>query len=322
MQRRALFLALVFVSSYACRGEPSLAVPEAPATKTATLAMAAPPPPPVNPTEELAKQGFLFVHARIEKSLEASVVAAIGGEVGSPLSQVLNRALIWWVRPQSDIRPGDEVDAVYSLRNGEEPLVHAIWFKSGKMGRSYHALRYQPVGQKYARWFEPDGTELEKRLVGGPIKEYEQVTSLIKDGRRHKGVDFKTATGTEVSSPWNGTVVRRNWGGRGNGNCVDIQDDKTGLNAYFLHLSEIDASIRPGSRVKIGQRLGASGNTGHSTAPHLHYQIVRGEQVLDPFEVHATERIKLPPGELPNLEALTKRFLPLRAQSNAAAGDL
>ncbi|MFO0725848.1 MAG: M23 family metallopeptidase [Myxococcota bacterium] len=324
MQRRALFLALVFAPSYACRGEPNAAGSAiVDAAKTTTVAaVAPPPPPPPNPVEELSKAGFHGIHVRIERSLELAVTHEIGSEEGSRLSQVINRALIWWIRPQSDLRPGDEIDAVYSLRGAEEPLVHAIWFKSGKLGKEVHAVRYTPVGQKYGRWFEPDGTELEKRLVGGPIKEYEQVTSLIKDGRHHKGVDFKTSTGTEVSSPWNGTVVRRNWGGHGNGNCVDIQDEKSGLNAYFLHLSEIDPAMQPGARIKVGQRIGASGNTGHSTAPHLHYQIVRGSQVLDPFEVHATERIKLPPSEVPNLEALTQRFLPLRAPHNDAAGDL
>ena len=49
--------------------------------------------------------------------------------------------------------------------------------------------------------------------------------------------------------------------------------------------------------MKKGEVFAKSGNTGHSFAPHLHYQLMLGEKVIDPFESHKTTRVSLPPTE-------------------------
>jgi murein DD-endopeptidase MepM/ murein hydrolase activator NlpD len=54
--------------------------------------------------------------------------------------------------------------------------------------------------------------------------------------------------------------------------------------------------------VKKGQEIARSGNTGHSFAPHLHYQLMLGEKVIDPFESQQTTRISLAKTELPAFE--------------------
>ena len=60
--------------------------------------------------------------------------------------------------------------------------------------------------------------------------------------------------------------------------------------ALFLHLSDVPEAIRPGVAVNRGQVIATSGNTGHSFAPHLHYQLEAGGAAIDPFDSHATER--------------------------------
>jgi murein DD-endopeptidase MepM/ murein hydrolase activator NlpD len=57
-------------------------------------------------------------------------------------------------------------------------------------------------------------------------------------------------------------------------------------------LSEPPASAL-GARVSRGEVVGKSGNTGHSFAPHLHYQLMSGQKILDPFTVQETSRKKL-----------------------------
>jgi murein DD-endopeptidase MepM/ murein hydrolase activator NlpD len=63
----------------------------------------------------------------------------------------------------------------------------------------------------------------------------------------------------------------------------------------FLHLSEIAGDVKPGVTVSRGQVLGKSGNTGHSFAPHLHYQLQTSDgKILDPFSSFDTDRRTLP----------------------------
>jgi murein DD-endopeptidase MepM/ murein hydrolase activator NlpD len=64
----------------------------------------------------------------------------------------------------------------------------------------------------------------------------------------------------------------------------------------FLHLSEPPA-LPNGAHVSRGEVVGKSGNTGHSFAPHLHYQLMAGQKILDPFAVQETTRKKLPEKE-------------------------
>jgi len=176
-----------------------------------------------------------------------------------------------------------------------EPVVEALRYDSQKLGKAVAAYRWQAPGARHARYYDAAGAEVEERLVGGPIREYEQITSLVKDGRRHKGVDFRTPVGTPVYAPFDGTVERRNWNFSGNGNCLDLSDPATGRHAIFLHLDVLPKAMAAGRAVKKGEPIAESGNSGHSTAPHLHYQLEDSAgTVLDPFKVHATTRAALP----------------------------
>ena len=57
-------------------------------------------------------------------------------------------------------------------------------------------------------------------------------------------------------------------------------------------LNEVE--VKAGQHVKSGQIVASSGNTGHSTAPHLHYELLRGGSTVDPFDYHDTMRRSLP----------------------------
>ena len=56
-----------------------------------------------------------------------------------------------------------------------------------------------------------------------------------------------------------------------------------GTLAKYLHLEK--ASVKEGQTVKVGDTVGYVGNTGRSTAPHLHYQLNKGSRVLDPVSI-------------------------------------
>jgi murein DD-endopeptidase MepM/ murein hydrolase activator NlpD len=198
---------------------------------------------------------------------------------------------------------------VYEPQPGQEPLVSALRFQSAKFGRTFEAYRFKPAGAQFARFYGPDGSDLELRLEPSPLDTWEQITSLLKDGRRHKGVDFKTPVGTPVKATFDGTITRKNWFFRGNGNSLEVtQTASPHTRAIFLHLSELPRTLTVGTKVKTGEVIAHSGNSGHSFAPHLHYQLMSpSDRVLDPFEVQATRKVNLAAAEKPALtEQVTK----------------
>lgn len=95
----------------------------------------------------------------------------------------------------------------------------------------------------------------------------------------HAGIDFRAPTGTEIRSTGGGKVVSAGFSG-GYGNMVEI-DHGLGLSTRYGHMSRI--LVSEGDIVEPGQILGLSGSTGRSTGPHLHYEVRRNGDAVDPM---------------------------------------
>ncbi len=92
----------------------------------------------------------------------------------------------------------------------------------------------------------------------------------------HKGIDWATPTGTPVYASCGGKVSRAGWGS-GYGYVVYI-DHEDGRQTRYGHLSKI--LVKVGDTVKQGEKIALSGNTGVTTGPHLHFEIlINGTQV-------------------------------------------
>jgi peptidoglycan hydrolase-like protein with peptidoglycan-binding domain len=89
-------------------------------------------------------------------------------------------------------------------------------------------------------------------------------------GRRHDGIDFPAAAGTPVGAAGVGTVTFAGWNTGGYGNLVIVQH-RLGFQTWYAHLSGF--AVSSGSRVAGGVRIGYVGTTGHSTGPHLHFEV-------------------------------------------------
>jgi murein DD-endopeptidase MepM/ murein hydrolase activator NlpD len=273
---------------------------------------AAPAAPPISGPRRLS--------VTLQGALEDSIAAALPrGErdLASELTAVVNRILVWDLHVAKEGRRGDRLEVLWrpaapaapGLSAQAEPVVLALRYASGKLGGVLSAYRFEPKGARFARYYRADGQEVESRLVDAPVADYEQVTSLLRDGRRHKGVDFKTPAGSPVVAPFEGVVERRNWHFTANGNCLDVRDPATGRHAIFLHLDVIPGEMAVGRKVHKGEVIARSGNSGHSFAPHLHYQLEDASgQVLDPFAVLRTERRSLSGADRSAFEAERARL--------------
>ena len=105
---------------------------------------------------------------------------------------------------------------------------------------------------------------------------------VLKSVKFHRGVDIAVSLGTPVYAGIKGIVTFA--GKRGNyGNLVEIEGSD-GIKVRYAHLSKID--VIAGQRVSDGEKVAESGNTGMSTGPHLHYEIIVDDSPVNPLNFH------------------------------------
>ena len=106
--------------------------------------------------------------------------------------------------------------------------------------------------------------------------------------RFHHGQDITVKSGNPVFSPADGEIKRAYYVG-GFGNHIKI-DNGLGYTTLFAHLSKLN--VKYGQKVKRGEIIGLSGNTGRSTAPYLHYEIHYNGKPQKPLDFFFSENIK------------------------------
>ena len=107
-----------------------------------------------------------------------------------------------------------------------------------------------------------------------------RIDPIDKVKRFHQGQDITIKTGTPIYAPADGTIKRAYYAG-GFGNHIKIKHD-SGYTTLFAHLSKIN--VKHGQKVKRGDVIGLTGNTGRSTAPHLHYEIHHNGEPQNPLD--------------------------------------
>lgn len=94
----------------------------------------------------------------------------------------------------------------------------------------------------------------------------------------HSGIDLQAKTGTSVYASAGGKVVLASWY-YGYGNCIVI-DHGNGIKTRYAHLSSY--KVKVGDTVSRGQLIALSGNTGNSTGPHLHFEVIVNGSTKNP----------------------------------------
>ena len=95
----------------------------------------------------------------------------------------------------------------------------------------------------------------------------------------HSGMDFSAPIGTKIYCTGDGVVDKVVSGNNGYGNFILI-DHGYGYKTRYAHLSK--ALVKRGQKVKRGENIALVGNTGKSTAPHLHYEVIKNNKAINP----------------------------------------
>ncbi|MFC7377676.1 peptidoglycan DD-metalloendopeptidase family protein [Brevundimonas sp. GCM10030266] len=195
--------------------------------------------------------------------------------------------------------------------------------------------RFKPAGAREAQYFDATGKNTRSAFMRTPVERGFRVSSSFGFRRHpisgfrkmHQGIDFAAGMGTPVIAPADGVVVEaRRWGGYGN--WLRIRHPN-GLESGYGHLSRYASGIRAGQRVSQGQVVAYVGSTGASTGPHLHYEIWRNGQRINPAGVRTEEGTVLAGADLAAFRAEKARIDRIiaaggekRTQQPAMAGGL
>ncbi|MFC2138607.1 M23 family metallopeptidase [Bacteroidota bacterium] len=110
-----------------------------------------------------------------------------------------------------------------------------------------------------------------------------RIHPIYKIKKFHYGMDFTSPTGTEIYATGDGNIVETKSSRRGYGNKIVI-DHGFGYKTLYAHLQGFN--VRVGQKVKRGDIIGFVGNTGTSTAPHLHYEVLKNNKKINPINYY------------------------------------
>lgn len=106
---------------------------------------------------------------------------------------------------------------------------------------------------------------------------------IYKSSEFHPGMDFASPEGTPIYATGDGVVERADNTAQGYGNHVVINHGY-GYQTLYGHMSKIAATV--GKRVKRGELIGYVGSTGLSTAPHVHYEVIKNNEKVNPINFY------------------------------------
>lgn len=220
----------------------------------------------------------------------------------------LANAFQWTLDFSMDTQVGDSFKVIYEEKYLDEEFILPGKILAAKYINSGHEyqLFYFEENEDNQGFFDEEGNSVQRMFLKAPV-EFKYISSGFTTGLRyvkafnvstgHRAIDYAAPSGTPIRAVGDGTVVRASWNGP-YGNFISIRHNGT-YTTNYAHLSRY--AVKYGKRVKQGDIIGYVGNTGFSTGPHLHYEMVKNGIKINPLvEV-------LPPGKT-ILEENKERF--------------
>ena len=138
---------------------------------------------------------------------------------------------------------------------------------------------------------------------------------ILGYSRMHQGIDFGAPAGSAVYAAGDGVVEEARWNG-GYGRWLKIRH-AGGWETGYAHLSGFAAGAAPGAFVRQGQLVGYVGASGLATGPHLHYEVIKGGEKIDPRTADPQGASALGASQIAELGALKARLAALDPMSPA-----
>jgi murein DD-endopeptidase MepM/ murein hydrolase activator NlpD len=203
------------------------------------------------------------------------------------------------------LRKGDSFSVVY-----EQQTLHGRAVRVGRVlaadfrnqSKAHRAVFYSGPDGK-SGYYAADGKNLRKAFLRSPL-EYSRISSgfgmrhhpFLQTWRAHNGVDYAAPAGTRVRSVGDGVIdFVGQQGGYGN---VIIVRHPGNITTVYAHLMGFTRGLRKGVNVAQGDIIGAVGQTGWATGPHLHYEFRTSGQARNPLAVVLPTAVPIAPNEI------------------------
>lgn len=254
----------------------------------------------------------LRIQGRVGESLYRSTR---GAGVPAKAVEAYIRAIASKLSLSSDIGSDAQFDLVVEharAATGETEVGQLLYAGLYRGSRKTQLLQWNIDGR--TEWYEASGVGERRGGIIQPVA-YARVSSgfgmrfhpLLGYNRFHKGIDFAAPYGSPIRAVADGVVALAGRAG-GYGNQVRISHSSA-LGTSYSHMSRI--AVSAGTRVLQGQVIGYVGSTGLSTGPHLHFEVFRNGQVVNPRSVSFASSSLLAGAELARFKARLNQMLGL-----------
>jgi murein DD-endopeptidase MepM/ murein hydrolase activator NlpD len=253
--------------------------------------------------------------ATIDDSLFTSGMKA--GIHTSLLSQLAD-IFTWDVDLEKDIYQGDSFKILYEQRSTRgqpnKPQLRILAAELVNAGQKKTAIYFEKQ-KGMGAYYNVDGRSLARSFLRFPLQ-FANITSKFSESRfhpvlrtslPHTGVDFAAERGTPVRAVGDGIISQANWNGS-YGKLVEIQHGGS-FTTRYAHLSGYGNGIRKGGVVKKGQVIGFVGSTGRTTGPHLHFELYKDQQYINPLDLDFPAEDTIEPALLTVFEDQKNSFL-------------
>ena len=180
-----------------------------------------------------------------------------------------------------DMRVSENIDSVNSeidnyTAEDIEKLIDKIEIESKSLDEVFRSAGVKDANLSSMPVLKPVADKYVSRLASGYGSRFHPI---LKVNKMHKGLDFAASTGTPIYATGDGSVKVSEFNS-GYGNMVVLKHGN-GYESLYAHMSR--AKVRNGQKVKRGDVIGYVGSTGLSTGAHLHYEIHKNGEPVDPI---------------------------------------
>ncbi len=234
--------------------------------------------------EKQIRQGIWadkFIQGRINGNFTSS---AINATLTHNEARAVSKALQWQIDLRK-LKSGDKFSVLLSreILDGHNEQSRLLGVHLVTNGKNYYAFRAEN-----GQYYDSEANGLERSFLRYPTAKTFRISSPFSlrrinpvTGRStpHHGVDFSMPIGTPILAVGDGEVIMAKYSGAA-GNFITIRHGSQ-YSTRYMHLRKL--LVKPGQRVKRGERIALSGNTGRTTGSHLHYELWFNHRAINPL---------------------------------------